>query len=291
MPPVDYTTKHTASLDGTEVSYQVAGSQGPWIVVANGLGAGNSAWRQTVEYFADQARFMLWDYRGLVSPEENESTATLPARVDTHAQDLHAILQTENVQGGTWLGWSFGAQVLLEAFRHPGPHPDRLILINPCYGRRPRDPAGIRRLLPFGLDAMAWSPEWWERAVRRASSWPETASWLKRLGFVAPAADQEGLLDILRHFRSVNAHAFLRLLRAAATHRIDGILGGIDVPTLVIFGDKDWVTPRFNAEPLARQISNVELFLVRNGTHFVPLEYPELINLRVEKFLREHASL
>ncbi|HOT11516.1 MAG TPA: hypothetical protein PK710_17190, partial [Polyangiaceae bacterium] len=85
MPPVDYTTKHTASLDGTEVSYQVAGSQGPWIVVANGLGAGNSAWRQTVEYFADQARFLLWDYRGLVSPEENESTATLPARVDTHA--------------------------------------------------------------------------------------------------------------------------------------------------------------------------------------------------------------
>jgi pimeloyl-ACP methyl ester carboxylesterase len=249
--PLELTSKRTASFDGAEITYQVAGNGGPWVVLANGLGAGTAAWRHQIAYLGDQVRFLAWDYRGL---------------------------------------FTGGAQVLLEAFRRRGPRPDQIVLLNPCYGRRPQDPSGMRRLLPHAMGVFEWSPEVVERLVRRASSWPETASWLKRLGFVASAIDEDELAEIVRHFRSVDAPTFLQFLRAAASHRVDGILGGIDVPTLVILGERDWVTPRSNAEPLARQIPNVELFVVRNGTHFVLLEFPELINLRVEKFLREHAS-
>jgi pimeloyl-ACP methyl ester carboxylesterase len=59
---------------------------------------------------------------------------------------------------------------------------------------------------------------------------------------------------------------------------------------LVIVGERDLVTPRPIAEPLARQIPGVELFVVRGATHFVLLEFPELVNLRVEKFLREQGA-
>jgi 3-oxoadipate enol-lactonase len=291
--PAEFTSKRIASFDGAEITYHVAGNGGTWVVVANGLGGGTAAWRHQIAYLGDQVRFLAWDYRGLFTggSDGTEPRKTDPAGlVDTHVRDLQAVLQAEDVQGGVWMGWSFGAQVLLEAFRRRGPRPDQIVLLNPCYGRRPQDPSGLRRLLPHAMGVFEWSPEVVERLVRRAGSWPETASWLKRLGFVASAIDEDELAEIVRHFRSVDTPAFLQSLRAAASHRVDGILGGIDVPTLVILGERDWVTPRSNAEPLARQIPNVELFVVRNGTHFVLLEFPELINLRVEKFLREHAS-
>jgi len=291
MPPIPLSSKQATSFDGTQVTYHTIGSEGPWVVIANGLGAGVAAWRHQIAYMGEQTRFLMWDYRGLHNPDDRDCSCRSSSSTDlveTHVKDLQAVLQAEDVRGGLWMGWSFGAQVLVQMFHTGAVRPNQLVLINPCYGRRPHDASGMRRLSPYVIDALERCPDALEQVVQRAASWPETASWLKRLGFVAATIDEDSLMDIVRHFQTVNPCAFLGALRAVASHRIDGILGRIDVPTLVILGEKDGVTPRSNAEPLAKQIPHVELFVVRHGTHFVLLEYPELLNLRVEKFLREH---
>ncbi len=287
MPSVTTETKRTRSFDGTEIEYQVAGTHGPWVVLVNGLGARTTAWRHQIAYLGDQFRFLAWDYRGLHLDEDAQEPSAAPVPIDAHAADMAAILAAENVQGGVWMGWSFGAQVLMEALHKHDVHPDQLVLINPCYGRRSADMSRLRRFLPQAMWTLESAPELLAGLVQRAASWPETASWLKRLGFVASAIDLDALADVVRHFRSLHAPAYFQALRAASTHRIDGMLGSIDVPTLVIVGERDLVTPRPIAEPLARQIPGVELFVVRGATHFVLLEFPELVNLRVEKFLRE----
>ena len=288
MPAPDLVTKRTQSFDGTEIVYQVAGDRGPWMVLVNGLGASVTAWRHQVAYLGDHVRFLAWDYRGLYQSETDDPPPVPGPPVEVHAQDMAAILQAEGVQGGVWMGWSIGAQVMLEALRKHDVHPELLVLVNPCYGRRPNDVSRLRRLVPHALWSLEKMPERVERLLQRTASWPETVSWLKRIGFVAPAIDEEALADVVRHFRSVHVPAYLDAIRASSTHRIDGMLGGIDVPTLAIIGEKDVVTPRPIAEPMARQIPSVELFVIRGATHFALLEFPELINLRVEKFLREH---
>ena len=292
MIPLVISSKRIASFDGFELTYHVAGSSGPWVVLANGLGAGIAAWRNQIAYLGDQVRILAWDYRRLFASDDGDGVGLAkvsPADLlETHVKDLQTLLIAENIEGGLWMGWSFGAQVLVEMFRSLGPRPDQLVLVNPCYGCRPHDPGGMQRFFPRLVGALEWFPKTIERVVRRTASWPETASWFKRLGFVASTIDDDGLADIAEHLRSVNSSAFLHYLRATTSHRIDGILGGINVPTLVIVGEKDGITTRPNAETLAKQIPYVELFVVRNGTHFVLMEFPELVNLRVEKFLREH---
>jgi len=62
----------------------------------------------------------------------------------------------------------------------------------------------------------------------------------------------------------------------------------VNVPTLIVVGDKDIMTPVAVSEAMHAQITDSELFVIRNGTHYVPVEYSELLNLRVEKFLGEH---
>ncbi|MCL2824697.1 MAG: alpha/beta hydrolase [Polyangiaceae bacterium] len=293
MSPADFTSKRVTSSDGVELNYYVAGTKGPWVVIAGGLGAGVTAWRHQLSYLGDKMRFLAWDYRGLYASDDRDVfDARKPGSselVEAHVRDLHVLLDAEGVNGGLWMGWSFGAQVLMEMFRRDVPRPDCLVLINPCYGRRPQDSSGMRRLFVRALGACEWFPQTVDSVVRKASSWPETASWLKRFRFVGSSIDEDGLTEIVKQLRSVNSRVLLQSLQAAASHRIDGILGGVDVPTLVIVGERDAVTPRSNAEPLAKQIPHVELFVVRNGTHFVLLEFPELVNLRVEKFLREHS--
>lgn len=289
MRAPDLETKRTRSFDGSEIVYQVAGQRGPWIVLVNGLGASVTAWRHQIAYLGDQYRFVAWDYRGLYVHDEEEQPPPIPGElIDVHAKDMAAVLAAEGIQGGVWMGWSLGAQVLFELLRKEAAKPELLVLINPCYGRNPTVVSRLRRVWPHALSALERKPQFAESLLQRAASWPETVSWLKRIGFVASAIDEEALVDLIRHFRSVHGPAYLSALRAASSHRIDGILGGVDIPTLTIIGEKDVVTPRSIAEPMARQIPNVELFTIRGATHFAVLEFPELVNLRVEKFLREH---
>jgi len=56
---------------------------------------------------------------------------------------------------------------------------------------------------------------------------------------------------------------------------------------LIIAGDRDLFAPRELAFQMARRIPEAETLIVPGGTHFVPLEYPELVSLRIEKFVRD----
>lgn len=288
MPAVEMAPKRTRSFDGTEILYQVSGEKGPAMVLINGLGASLTAWQHQIAYLADQFRFVSWEYRGLYARDDEEPAPIPGPPVEVHAQDMAAVLRAEDIRGGVWMGWSMGAQVMLEACRRHDVRPDLMVLVNPCYGRRPSDVSRLRRCVPHVFWALDKTPELLERLLQRTASWPETVSWLKRFGFVAPSIDEEALAEVVRHFGSVHVPAYLEAVQASSSHRIDGMLGAVDVPTLAVVGERDLVTPRRIAEPLARQIPSVELFVVRGATHFVLLEYPELVNLRVEKFLREH---
>jgi pimeloyl-ACP methyl ester carboxylesterase len=59
----------------------------------------------------------------------------------------------------------------------------------------------------------------------------------------------------------------------------------IDLPSLVIVGQDDVMTPVRYAEYLGRELKNAEVVVVPNSGHFVTLEQPEAVNAAVAQFL------
>jgi len=57
------------------------------------------------------------------------------------------------------------------------------------------------------------------------------------------------------------------------------------VPTLIVAGTDDTFTPYWLSEEMHARIRGSELLTVPGGTHVAPIEHPELITLRLEKFL------
>ena len=64
-----------------------------------------------------------------------------------------------------------------------------------------------------------------------------------------------------------------------------GSLPHVDVPTLIVAGTDDTFTPYWLSEEMHARIPGSELLTVPGGTHVAPIEHPELITLRLEKFL------
>jgi len=90
----------------------------------------------------------------------------------------------------------------------------------------------------------------------------------------------------LQHVPHVELPLFLRMLRAAGEHTAGDFLAQIDVPTLIITGERDTFTPAFLAESMAKTIPDAELMVVKNGTHVAALEQHELVNAKIREFVQ-----
>ena len=66
------------------------------------------------------------------------------------------------------------------------------------------------------------------------------------------------------------------------------VLDRIDVPTLIISGSADSVTPLHYQENLHKKIKGSEFLSVPYGSHCTQLDLPDFVNLRIEKFLKQN---
>ena len=90
----------------------------------------------------------------------------------------------------------------------------------------------------------------------------------------------------LEHLQQLDLRAYFALARDLLSHDASPMLAEVNVPTLVVAGDRDLFTPIARSRELASRIAGAELLVVRGGSHAVLVEQPELIALAVEKLLR-----
>ncbi len=294
--PLAIDTRRLRSFDGTEIAYHVTPEPfpgAPWVILANGLGGTYLAWRGQIDYLRDRYRFVTWDYRGLYDSGRPRPDRAEAYDIPNHVRDLEAILNAEGIQKASFVGWSMGVQVLLESLKTQSVR-DRvhdLILINGTYGR-PLDTLsplpGMKVVIPPLVELARKAHQLATRVTRKATGQPEAVTWFKRFGLIGPTLDDAVFSELVTAFGRLDTEPFFRNLAAIGRHDAEAVLGSVGVPTLVITGDHDLFTPRELAEQIARRIPGAELLIVRGGTHYTAVEYPELVSLRIERFWREN---
>lgn len=293
LPPID--TRRVRSLDGAEIAYHVArrAPAAPWLALANGLGSTWKAWRGQIDYLADHCRVVTWDYRGLYGSARPAHHVDSAYGIDRHVADLWAVLDAEGADRAVLVGWSLGAQVVLEAYRRAPERVSGIVLINGTYGR-PFDTLsplpGARRVIPPALTALQHGQRLARTVVRYGLGHADLPRWAKRLGLFAEAPDERVLREITEPFADLDFDPYLRIVRGAGAHDAEPVLSTIAVPALIIAGDRDVFAPRELAYQMARRIPEAETLIVPGGTHFVPLEYPELVSLRIERFIASRCA-
>jgi 3-oxoadipate enol-lactonase len=279
-------TRTVVAADGARLTYYDTGGSGPAVVLANGLGGPLRAWRHQIAHLARHFRVMSWDYRGLYG-------STLPpggARsldVHTHARDLAAVLDEASVDRAALVGWSMGVQVSLELYDKDPKRVSHLVLLNgtadrpfsnlPFFGARLVVPRLVDRLAAYGRFA--------EPAMRRATRTDLLGACLKRFGFLSATLDSGEFRRLAEDFSGVDLEIYFRTLALLGRHDVSHVLPSVRVPTLLVAGARDPLTPRTAIERAARRVPNAELWIVPGATHYAAAEYPELVSRRIEAFL------
>ncbi|MBI4954279.1 MAG: alpha/beta hydrolase [Myxococcales bacterium] len=288
------------SHDGTRLRYYVdlepADPARPTLVIAAGLGGGIDAWERVLELLAPRVRVVALDYRGLYGSEPGPSRDAYS--IPHHAADVHALLDHEHIARPILVGWSMGVQVNLEVCRLAPSRPAAMIAIHGTFGR-PLDTAfgsdAALRAAPHVFELMRRHGSWLREALARIIASPGARGTFiglcQRLGLMDEALDPGAFARMAEGFASLDLATYADIFAALGAHDASDLLPSVRVPTLVIGGGKDRMSPAHLSERMAREIPGAELCLVERATHFGLLEHPEPIAARIHRFLDERLPL
>jgi pimeloyl-ACP methyl ester carboxylesterase len=273
------------SADGTEIAYYVLG-RGPrtWLA-APAMGAPLIAMSHVYAALADELTVITWDMRGFHgSAAPRDRTAYDVAR---HVEDLEAVARAERLGRFVLGGWSMGVAISLEYASRRRGDVEALVLINGPYA------SALAHALPVpgaaaALDAALGAlgrpvGHLMNPLARRVLGAPGLARMLHRSRILA--RHPELFEDVLAEFKNVDWSRYLVVLERLHGYSAEAHLARLDVPTLITVGSRDWMTPPSVGRAMHARIAGSELAVIEGGTHYTPIEFPELLSERIRAFL------
>jgi pimeloyl-ACP methyl ester carboxylesterase len=222
----------------------------------HGAGGNHLLWRRTLQYLSGPRYARAIDLPG------HPSGAILCRTVGEYAEAVHAFVSESGLGRQAVCGHSMGSAVaLILALDHPA-DVSSLILIG----------AGAK----LGVD-------------HRIVEGLETDPMKTVEDLITPMSFESISLEQGREGRDAlsisNLPVFLNDYLACNAFDVRLRLGEIRVPTLIICGEEDRMTPPKWSNYLNHSISESEVFFVRGAGHMVPLEKPEQTARLVQSFL------
>lgn len=257
-----------AQVNNINIAYEERGSGTP-LVLVHGFPLDKRMWELQLEGLSRRFRVIAVDLRG-----HGESDAgTVPYSMDLFADDLKGLLDALQIRRAAVCGFSMGGYAVFAFCRKYPQRLQALILAD----TRPQ---------PDTEEAKAGRETGAQTALTQGTK-GITDGFLGRLITAEHRDSRPDLVDKLRTImESTPAAAVAADLRAMAA-RPDSVptLAQITVPTLVIVGDQDGVTPPADAQLMAEQIRGATLVTIGNAAHASNLEQAEAFNEAIASFL------
>ncbi|MBZ0270748.1 alpha/beta hydrolase [bacterium] len=276
-----------SSFDGTEIYYEASGKGLP-IVLCDGVGCAGYVWKYFEQHFRATNRLIHMHYRGhgkSAVPEDGN----LLRIVDT-VKDIARVLDDDGQESAILVGHSMGVQVILEFYRQYPERVDGLVPVCGSYGHplRTFNNANVEWVFPLFyfpavLTPWVFTPLWKYLAPSKIGYWMAVMTEINH-----HLVHEEDFLPYFRDLAKVPVRVFMKMVDSASRHTAEDILGTIRVPVLIVAGEHDGFTPGRLSEHMRDAIPGAELLMLAKSTHTAPIEQPQLMNLRIEKWLRRH---
>jgi 3-oxoadipate enol-lactonase len=264
-------TTELRTPDG-KTTYIQSGTGRP-LVLLHGFPLSKAMWRPQIEPLASVARVLVPDLPGFGGSKAFDGTPSVDAMADRVAEFLDALQIREPIILG---GLSMGGYVTLAFARRHAARLRALILADTKAdaddeaGKASRDKT---ILLARESGSAAVIDQMMPKVIGAATAarGPEIADEVRA---IAAVQSPEAVVDALRAVRD----------RPDSTPQLAAIV----VPTLIVVGEQDTLTPPAKSEELRRRIRGAQLVVVPGAGHVANLENPEAFNAAVRTFLEKN---
>lgn len=230
------------------------------IVFLHGVGSDKSVWRPQLDHFGKTRCAVAFDYPGY-----GESEFSGDATRDDYAAAVLAAMDALGIGKAHICGLSLGGVVAI-ALHAAAPDRCASLIIADSFALHPQGEAIYERGVAASHGGM--------RALAEA-----------RIGALLVSEDEDIRADVIDTMGAIDPAAYRMGARAVWLSDQRDRAAAIRVPTLVIVGDEDAITPLSLSEELAKLIPDSRLRVIAGASHLANLDNPSEFNGAIDDFL------
>lgn len=299
----------------TALRYRRLGKGSNQLLLANGVGTDFFMWLPWLRCmvnldprFFDKNTLIVQSYRGLFHPDDSEFHKDIRISVHSCVEDMKTIMNHARLTHyDTIIGWSTGAQFAL-AFCARYPHLTRsLVLLNPSVGQTLH--YSLQAVVPLPSTIRSIVSHILVSTIELLKSIITSSTW-DTLKAVSQSTGLRVFLEIFSFIggfppeQAVYFHEYLRDVFKTRVHTrslLDLILSldepavpgstTLSQPTIIFSGLFDNLTGVYLSYQLQREMKGpVKQVTFTMGSHFILLEWPDVIAKHVIEFIYTHSS-
>ena len=260
----------TIPVNNFDLFYDDLGEGNVPVVFIHGFPFDKSMWQGQLEFLQSAYRVIAFDIRGFgKSTDENSSLS-----IDLFADDLIAFMDQLNIEKAVICGLSMGGYITLNAYQR---FPDR-----------------FEALILADTQCIADTPEAKEKRYKTISKIEANGvtdfneSFIKSVFYEDSFTNKKEVVEELRSVVFSNPEHIIQRGLATIAERSEtcSTLDKISIPTLIICGKEDSVTPLAQSEAMKKAISGATLKVIENAGHVSNLEQPHEFNKHLSDFLK-----
>jgi pimeloyl-ACP methyl ester carboxylesterase len=275
------------SFDGTSIYYEVRGEGEPMVFIY-GLACLINHWHFQIEHFSQTHKVIAFDVRGHHKsgiPADSQNLS-----LEAVAKDIPYLFRELGIKKAHFVGHSLGAQTILKTYEN-SPELFRSITFINGFAKNPvKGMFGVDMIEPFFRFLKTQyerNPDLLDVAWKKIIEHPLSILGAGVAGGFNLKVTQ--LKDIEIYSRGVAQtplRVFIPFFENMMNFQGESVATQIQVPTLIISGDKDMVTPLKFQEELHSLIRGSEFVRIPYGSHCTQLDFPDYINLKMDQFLK-----
>jgi pimeloyl-ACP methyl ester carboxylesterase len=227
-------------------------------------------WDAQLESLSDRYRVIAPDLRGF-----GHSKSDTPFTIASLADDLHALLKQLAALPCVLCGLSMGGYVSLAFARNYSSDLKALGLIDTrAEGDTPQGKESRAKMIAL---------------VREKGAKAVAEQMIGKLLSEQTAQRRQDVVHKLRHMMESQSPQTIEHALAAMRDRDDYTpeLPGIRVPTLILVGEQDAITPPAVSESMAKLIRQPTLVVIKQAGHMAPMEQPDDVTTAMRRFLEQ----
>lgn len=255
--------------NGIDISYDQAGEGIRTLIFIHGFPFDKSLWQTQLSHFENNYRVIAYDIRGFGKSTDN---ATEPS-IQLFADDLLAFMDALRIEKAIICGLSMGGFIALNAVSRFSERFEALVLCDTlCNADAISDREKRYKMIQL---------------IENEGLKPYADLFIKAVFHPDSLLEKKELVEAVREIILSNEKRVVisGLMALAKRHETCSSLNLIHMPTLVLCGEEDEVTPPEQSEFMHTAITGSTLQLIARAGHLSNAEQVEVFNLHLKEFL------
>ena len=250
--------------NGYDIGYEEAGTgEEVPIIFLHGVGSDKSAWRPQLEYFGKKRRAVAFDYPGYGDSDPAPEGTTR----DDYASAIISGMHELRIDRAHICGLSLGGVVAI-AINHSDAKRCASLILADTFAVHPQGEAIYERAMTASENLRSMA----EARVDMLLAQPS-----------APRVRRE----VVETMSAIDPQAYCIGAEAVWLADQRDRAKEIRVPTLVLVGDQDLITPPELSDELAGLVPNARMQVIEDAGHISNLEKPAEFNQAVDQFISD----